>query len=491
MLAALRDRAEDLARKLEFIRLKQEPAKNERFSADNQDLLPFAVEVTLPPRDPEIEAADHPANDTAHGGAKPTQPANRRRRARDDASKAHQTVHVPIKPARCPQCQAELRVVGTTSSGRYDWIPGHFVVLDVEREQSACPNCPSVGSYAASEPFLLPRALCGNGLLARVIVDKFADHIPLNRQVGRMEREDFDVASSTLSDWVAKGAEQVRPLISAVRKEILSNRAVLGDDTGLPVQDGSDGTLRKGRLWVFTDQEQAFYAFTDTKEGEHPAKLLEGIRAQILLVDGGSEFNRAVEKYGLGRGGCWSHLRRYFFDARLQHEQAVIPLIAIRDLFLIERQIVGSTADDRKKIRLARSKPIVDAIYTWVRQVSTTVRPRSVFGDALTYAQNQESRLRLFLEHGELPLHNNLSELLLRQPVVGRKNWLFARSEGGAEAAAAWFTLVGSCMLQAIDPWTYLLDVFRRLPDHPANRVHELTPRAWRVALEEPAPKPP
>ncbi|MCB9688270.1 MAG: transposase domain-containing protein [Alphaproteobacteria bacterium] len=88
---------------------------------------------------------------------------------------------------------------------------------------------------------------------------------------------------------------------------------------------------------------------------------------------------------------------------------------------------------------------------------------------------------RLFLEHGELPMHNNLSELMLRQTVVGRKNWLFARSEGGAHAAAALYTLIGSCSLQGIDPWLYLRDLLDRLQDYPANRVGELTPKNWRA----------
>lgn len=106
----------------------------------------------------------------------------------------------------------------------------------------------------------------------------------------------------------------------------------------------------------------------------------------------------------------------------------------------------------------------------------------------MTYAVNGREFFRRFLDHPELPMQNNRSELVLRGPVVGRKQWLFAGSEGGAHAAATMFTLVGSCMLQGIDPWVYLTNIFSRLNDHPVNKVHELTPMAWRIAREGAGP---
>lgn len=132
-------------------------------------------------------------------------------------------------------------------------------------------------------------------------------------------------------------------------------------------------------------------------------------------------------------------------------------------------------------LRQAQARRLVDGLFTWIRALLPRVRPESLLGKAIGYACNQHTELALFLDHGNLPMHNNLSELMLRQAVVGRKNWLFARSEGGAIAAATAYTLVGSCILQGIDPHTYLRDVLDRLPDHPVNRVGELTPLRWRL----------
>ena len=205
----------------------------------------------------------------------------------------------------------------------------------------------------------------------------------------------------------------------------------------------------------------------------------------LLLVDGGSEFNQVVSEQALERGGCWSHLRTYFFHA-LQYNptEAGVALRRIRDLFMIERVLWGKPPDDVVALRREHAAPVVDGLFTWIEAISTTVRPESRLGKAVTYARNQEAHLRLHLDHGEMPMHNNLSELMLRQNVVGRKNWLFARSEGGAQVAATAYTLIQSCMLQGIDPHTYLVDVLGRLQDYPSNRVGELTPLNWRLARE-------
>jgi hypothetical protein len=331
-------------------------------------------------------------------------------------------------------------------------------------------------------PYALERALCGNGLLARVLVDKFADHIPLNRQARRMEREGFEVGTNTLSTWVCQGASFLGPLARAVRLGLMASDFLQGDDTGFPVQDEGNGRLRKGRLWTFTDGHHTFYAFTGSKKGEFPVELLHGFQGELLLVDGGSEFNKVVRQQDLQRAGCWSHLRTYFFDALPYHPvEAGLALGTIRDLFLLERAARGRPPNDIRSLRQAHSLPLVDGLFAWVKAIQPRTRPDSKLGNALGYAVGQEHALRVHLEHGELPMHNNLSELLLRQAVVGRKNWLFARSEGGAEAAATMYTLIGSCMLQGIDPHAYLVDVLTRLPDHPISRIAELTPRQWRL----------
>lgn len=483
-LEVLTAKMERLTKHFEFLEKKRQLAKAERFIAsENQALLFADSPVELPPRDATVQQDDQsrPAGDKRKS-------AKHKRKGRRDLSKLglpKRIVHAPLTLSACGTCGGERELTEPRITHRIGWVPGHYELVETHQHQCACPRCPDQGVWTAPEPYLLPGSMCDDGLLAQVIVDKFGDHLPLNRQAARMKRSGFPVGTNVLSGWVNRAWPHVRPLVKAVMQQVASAAVIQSDDSGYPVQDGSDGKLANGRLWVFTDQRQAFFGFSRTKEGHHPADLLEGLDfGGALVADGGSEYNETVARLGLQRGGCWSHLRRYFHEAAVQHDEANVGLVAIRDVFLIERELVDLRATDRLLERVRRAQPVVDGFYDWVKGMSAQSRPESKLGKALGYAISQEDRMRLFLRRGDVPLHNNLSELLLRQPIVGRKNWLFSRSEGGAEAASGWFTLIGSCLLQGLDPLAYLYDVFRRLPDHPSKWVHELTPLNWRLAVE-------
>ena len=499
-LQALQHKAEQLAQALELLQLQHLGPRSKRFIDDapnTQTPLPFAADFAPPPRAPvpdpqrDDEAAD------GDGDADPGKPtAPKRKRAQGDAAPRRRskedfdhlkavTVECKAADARCTKCDGLLRVIGQAESFRLEWVPGYFVRHDVLRDKCACPRCPDQGVLTVSGPYALNRAMAGNRLVARVLVDKFADHIPLHRQVSRMAREGFEVGSHTLSGWVLQAAALLRRIADAIRTELLAQRVLQGDDTGLPVQDGGDGRLRKGRMWVVTDQHMAFFLFTESKAGEHPVELLEGFSGEVLLVDGGSEFNAVVRQRELERAGCWARLRTYFHDALEHHpKEASLALGTIQDLFAIERKLWRQEPDVVLAGRAAHSKPLVEGFFAWADSAALVFRPDSVLGKALGYALRQRTRLTVFLDRGDVPMHNNLSELMLRQLVVGRKNWLFARSEGGAEAAATLYTLIGSCLLQGIDPELYLFDVLGRILDHPASDIGALTPRRWRLARE-------
>lgn len=491
-LEAVQRKAEYLAQRLELEQLKRGGPASQRYVPIQQNILPFGGPVSPPPRAPEaIAQSDEEATEQAPKKVRGSGKTPRRRKREDFADLPSQPVVCKAAEEACAKCGGPLKVIGRAESFRIEWVPGHFVRHDISRDKCACPDCPDQGVLTVPGPYALDRSLAGNGLVARVLVDKFADHIPANRQAQRMSREGFEVGSHTLSAWICAAGRLLGVVAKAIRAELLAGEVLQGDDTGMPVQDGGDGQLRKGRMWAFTDQEQVLYAFTETKQGEFPNALLDGFDGKLLLVDGGSEFNEVVRERDLARAGCWSHLRTYFHKALHHHPlEAHLALGTLKDLFLIERELWGQPPDTVVAARQQRSKPLVDGFYDWARALSQVTRPKSVLGEALTYALNQRDAMYVFLGRGDVPMHNNLSELMLRQTVVGRKNWLFARSEGGAHAAATLYTLIGSCYLQSIDPWHYLSDVLDRLLDHPANRVHELTPRAWRLAKTGHTPDP-
>jgi transposase len=483
-VAALLESNERFAQHFEFLEKRRQLAASERFIASElQGQLFEGQAVVAPLRDPVLE------KEQPEKGEDGRKTAKHPRKGRRDVSALtfpRRKVEAPLRPSTCETCGGDRELVEPRVTHRVGWEPGHFTVVLVHQEACRCPRCPAAPVFVASEPFLLPGAMADDGLLARVLVDKFDHHLPLNRQADRMTREGFPIGENVLCGWVRQAHLQVGLLVGALRAQVAAAPLLLGDDSGFPVQDGADGKLANGRLWVFTDKRQAFFTFSRTKEGDNPKAVLAelGVDGARLVVDGGSEYNLVVQALGLTRGGCFSHLRRYFFNAAIQHPEAKAGLSVIQDLFAIERQLATASVSDRLAVRKQRSTPLVDGLYAWVKALSPGVRPSSKLGEAIGYALSQEHRMRVFLSHGDVPLHNNLSELLLRQPIVGRKNWLFSGSEGGARAAAAWFSLVASCRLQKIDPWVYLNDVFGRLLDHPAKWVHELTPLNWRIAVE-------
>lgn len=481
----LKERVDELERAAELLRLRRERT-SQRFEGAHQEAFPFLAQVVAPARAPQAEAEPSEESEKkpkSRGSAAP------RRRDRDAFSHLRsKQVICPADPnARCAGCGRSLRIVGKAESFRIGWVPGYFVREDVVRDKCTCDHCPHEGVLTVPAPYALNRALCADSLLARIIVDKFADHLPLNRQAARMEREGLGISTTTLSAWVVEANELLRVVAEAIRADLFESPFLQGDDTGMPVQDGTDGKLRRGRMWAYTDQQQVVYQFTDTKHGTFPVELLKGYTGTCLLVDGGSEFNAATAD--LERAGCWSHFRSYFCDALPFHPaEAALALATLRDLFMLERGWLAFCASDRLAARKRHAAPLIDSLMNWVKALSQHVRPKSKLAEAVGYGIRQEERLRVCLHRGDVPIHNNLSELMLRQTVVGRKNWLFARSEGGALAAASMFTIIGSCKLQGVVPFDYLLDVLPRIQDCPTSRVRSLTPRAWRLGKRHPEP---
>lgn len=462
--ALLVDKLEALSLELARLRRQLFGARSERRPGvgEAQVGLFEAPEPTAPEPAP---APARPAVATPHGRRPP-------------AGTPDEVIVSPA-PNACPACGGVLREVSRSTATRLDWRRGHFVRVRVERPSCACDRCRTVETAPEPSTFALPRSIIGNGLAAQVVIDKFADNIPLNRQSTRFEREGLDLSLSTLCDTVRGIAGLLSRVVLAMKAEQLAGHALRADDTGLPVLDGETGKAVAGRLWVYLDDRNVVYDFTPTKQGKGPAAYLAGFKG-VLLADGGSEFNEAVRALGLTRAGCWSHARRYFIDAEETSPALAAEGIGIANrLFAIERGLDGADAATRALVRGTQTRQVLDEMHAWLTAKVHGLRPKSAIGKAFHYVLGQWDPLVVCADHPEIPIHNNLSELQLRRPVIGRKNWLFAGSEGGAKAAAVLFSITGSCRLHGIDPYEYLVDVLERINDHPVNRVAELTPANW------------
>ena len=281
---------------------------------------------------------------------------------------------------------------------------------------------------------------------------------------------------STLCDIVRRSAGLLSVIVCAMTAEMVTSDWIQTDATGLPILDGSQKTTKSGHLFVFSTPKHVVYYATPSKHGAHIAALLKGFKG-ILLADGGSEFNEAVAILQLLRAACWAHARRYFFDALLESPVlAKEALDLIGPLFDIEREIKDADLETRRRRRDTDTRAALVVTHEWMLRLVHGARPRSAIGKALHYALNQWPALTLCANHPEIPIHNNSSELRLRQAVTGRKNYLFAGSEGGAASAAILYSLVASRLLYGLEPWVYFEDALSRINETPNTRVIELSP---------------
>jgi hypothetical protein len=335
-------------------------------------------------------------------------------------------------------------------------------------------------------------------LLAEVIVRKYGDHLPLNRQVVVFARQGVRIPKSTLADWVRDLANLLEPIAREILSQVLESPFVQTDETGVRVRNKSTpGNMQQGRIWVYGGIPGAvYYAYTPTKEGRWAAEILAEYEG-FLQADAASTFDQLYRSGRIVEVGCWAHSRRKFVDAMASSpREASWAIATIKRLFRIEREATdsGVTRAERMAIRQEKSKPLVDAYFDWLESLQLTMRPSSPLATAVNYAINQKEALRRFLEDGHLKLDNNRAELALRQVAVGRKNWLFAGSPDGGRRAAVLYTLVGSCKELGIDPAEYLRDVIERVNTTPLSRIRELTPIGWnarRKAQEDKASAPP
>lgn len=229
------------------------------------------------------------------------------------------------------------------------------------------------------------------------------------------------------------------------------------------------------------------FPYFESRRHEHVREALgsNSIDAAVLLSDGYEAYARYAEKTGVKHAQCWVHCRRGFFEAqRAEPQAAAQALEQIAALYEIERHIRQSKlVGEAKRIhRLEHSKPLVDKFFAWVdeRLTAQGLLPSNPLTQALAYARERRAALEVFLADPDVPMDTNHLERALRAIPMARRNWLFCWTEVGARHAGIVQSLITTCRLHGIDPYTYFVDVLQRVAQHPASRVAELTPRLWK-----------
>jgi hypothetical protein len=341
-----------------------------------------------------------------------------------------------------------------------------------------------VQAEAPSRP--IARGLAGPGLLAHVLVSKYADHQPLYRQAEIYAREGVELERSTLADWVGATSELLAPLHDALRQYVMSADKLHADDTPVPVLAPGTGKTKLGRLWTYVRDDRpagdltapaVWFAYSPDRRGEHPHRHLARFRG-TLQADGYAGFNRLYDGGRIREAACWAHVRRKLFDLHQAHASPIATeaVERIGQLYRIESEIRGRPPDERQQVRHERARPLLIALHEWFKTTLTRISRKSELAAAIGYALARWPALVRYCDDGHIEIDNNSAERALRAVALGRKNYLFAGSDAGGERAAAIYSLLGSAKLNGIDPEAYLTSVLRRIADHPINRIAELLP---------------
>jgi len=404
-------------------------------------------------------------------------------------------LHPPESQRTCACCGKAMRSIGEETSEHLDYRPSSLVRVQTARVKYAC-ECEQGGvvvpsrSDGAGAP-VIEKGLAGPGLLAHVVVEKYSDHLPLNRLEERFAREGVHLAKSTLCDWVSQAADLLSPIAAAMGKAMLSAHRIHTDDTGIAVL--AKGGTQKGHVWTYVaDDTHVVFRFTSRRKSDGPREFLRGYRGYVQ-ADAANLYDRL---YGDGSGdgaievGCWAHARRRFVEAQLtDKERALVGLGFIKKLYEADRVASRAPPSRRTEERRRLAAPVLDAFKAWLDAESLVVLPKAPIAEALGYARNQWGALTRFVDDARLKLDNNDAERQLRRVAVGRKNWLFAGSEEGAERACVLYSLVASCKLHGVNPFEYLRDVLVRVGEHPARDVLALSPKGWKQAKDLDTPR--
>ena len=386
-----------------------------------------------------------------------------------------------------------MRKLGEDISEQLDFIPGYFKVLRHVRPKLSCAHCSRVVQLPApSRP--IERALPGAGLLAQVIVAKYADHCPLYRQAGIYRRCGVELDRATLMEWVGGASRLVQPLVDALGRYVLAPGKVHADDTPVPVLDPGRGQTKTGRLWTYVrddrpagsrDPPAVWYRYSPDRKAEHPRAHLRAFHG-ILQADAYSGFAALYEGERILEASCWAHARRKFYDIYVANNSPIAAeaIRRIGALYAIEREIRGRLPSERAAVRQERSRPLLDALQDWLSATLRTVSAKSQLAIAINYALVRWSALTRYCDDGRIEIDNNSAERSIRPVVLGRRNYLFAGSDAGGERAANLYSLIGTAMLNAMDPYLYLRYVLERIAEHRINRIEELLP--WHVAVNLP-----
>jgi transposase len=426
---------------------------------------------------------------------KPADPSKERKNK--DSGKINFPEHLPIEriiidlkedEKICPLTKKPLIRIGEEVSQKLAQKPTSYYIKEIIRPKYAAPKGAEEGIFIAPMPeCLLDRCKADVSFLASMLVQKFADHLPLYRQAEILGRQSINISRQILSQWTTKCGLALKPLYEKLKSEVLNSKNLFIDEVPVDMLKPGNGKVHQAYMWVIvggnnTNPTNRIYDFRLDRTHKNAAELLRNCNDSVVHSDKYGAYEALASRKMFTWCPCWAHIRRKFFDGMAGDPDFVnLVLRKIRYLFMFERVAWSRSEEERLKIRQEKEIPIIDELITIVKNklLYGSALPQSKFKEALGYFLGLTPYLKSYTAHSYARMDNNVAERAVRPLAIGRKNWLFLGSEVGGEAAAIILSLVQTCRAMKINPYEYLVDVMRRIMSHSSQKLDELLPGKW------------
>lgn len=398
-----------------------------------------------------------------------------------------QEIHLDVIPegSKC---------TGGEVSYRLKWSPARLAAKKIIRYKYLLPTAagdPGLTSKIIIAPLpdeVIKNCMADTSILATLLVEKYCDHLPVYRQMTRFDRAGMKLAHSTLLDWVAKTCTLLHPFYEKLKQEVLKSNYLMMDETTMKVIDkDKKGTTHRGYFWAAQapPAKLVFFEYQPGRNQQVPQELLRDFKG-YLQSDGYSCYETLAVNKEITLLCCMAHARRYFLEAEKNDPaRAGYALEIFGRLYNIERKIKDKTAQQRKTARQELAKPLWSDFGRWLEENAGMLNEKSAINKAFAYTMKRYKRLSVYMENSTLNIDNNAIEGSIRGIALGRKNYLFCGSHDGAQRSAMLYSFMGTCKLQGINPMVWLVDVLKKINNHPSAQIQELLPHKWKKINEE------
>ena len=480
---------EELKRKLDHMNEVFANAQRARFGQSSEKASYVMAEDQLSLFNEAEKEQDHKAEEPTEETFTVKAHARKKKKTIDEMAKGLPVkqilLELPENARICGKCGGNFKLIGKKLVRReLQIIPRQCRIIEYYSCTYACDRCEKDTGFAhivatQTPPALMKHSLASPSTVADVMTRKYADGLPLARQEKIWAREGVQLSRATMANWVIQCSKTwLKPLYKDMKQELLAQNVIHADETVVQVlkEDGKPATS-ESRMWVYASGERSktpvrIFEYQPDRTGKRPESFLKGFTG-CLVTDGYAGYNQVAK---VTHCGCWAHMKRKWREAMpdgatVKTSKAAVGFQYCSKLFAHEKKCAHLNDKLRKEYRQNIILPVLEEYFCWVN----TLDPEqgSKLADAVTYARNQKHALCAFVEHGDVPISNNLAENAIRPFAVGRKNWLFCDTVKGAESSAIVYSLVETAKANGLDPYDYLFYILTMLPYLGKSPAHE------------------